>query len=461
MARETRGSSPAEGTWSSPRPAHGFVCANAGVDASNVAEGFADAAARGPGRERGAAPRRARGALGRAVGGRGHRHVRPGVAARPGERRDRLRGAPGDRRPPRDAPITTGRVLEATIVAPGRRGGRGERARDGEGGRASRPPLVRGLAAPKRRPRGPRELVRPARGGPLPRVAPPGDLTRGARSARSATGEVPREALEEAVRAACTAPAPHHTRPWLFVALEPGPRAAPAPRRDGRGVARGPDAATGRPRSRSTAGCQDPTRVLGAAPVLDRAVRPVRAGAPLSGRRARRAPSGRCSCCPAGAAIQNLLLALHAQGLASCWVSSTLFCKEETREALGVATSGSPSARWPAGPMPRGPHLAPARRSVGPSGGQAPIALGARRGPRLQRTPWRKYQSEDRRRRRTSEACTSRNLALQDRDHACTRGTPPHAVRDRVGERHHHDRQQRRDADPRVAPVDLLDDPAS
>jgi coenzyme F420-0:L-glutamate ligase/coenzyme F420-1:gamma-L-glutamate ligase len=37
-----------------------------------------------------------------------------------------------------------------------------------------------------------------------------------------------------------------------------------------------------------------------------------------------------------GAAIQNLMLGLHAQGLASCWVSSTLFCKEETREALAL-----------------------------------------------------------------------------------------------------------------------------
>src|SRR5438034_1238411 len=37
-----------------------------------------------------------------------------------------------------------------------------------------------------------------------------------------------------------------------------------------------------------------------------------------------------------GAAIQNLLLALHAQGLASCWISSTLFCQEDTRGVLDM-----------------------------------------------------------------------------------------------------------------------------
>jgi coenzyme F420-0:L-glutamate ligase/coenzyme F420-1:gamma-L-glutamate ligase len=37
-----------------------------------------------------------------------------------------------------------------------------------------------------------------------------------------------------------------------------------------------------------------------------------------------------------GAAIQTLLLGLSAQALASCWISSSIFCREEARSALGV-----------------------------------------------------------------------------------------------------------------------------
>jgi coenzyme F420-0:L-glutamate ligase/coenzyme F420-1:gamma-L-glutamate ligase len=55
-----------------------------------------------------------------------------------------------------------------------------------------------------------------------------------------------------------------------------------------------------------------------------------------------------------GAAIQNLLLALHAQGAASCWISSTLFCKEETRAALGLGDEWIPLGAVAAGPMPEG-----------------------------------------------------------------------------------------------------------
>jgi coenzyme F420-0:L-glutamate ligase/coenzyme F420-1:gamma-L-glutamate ligase len=56
----------------------------------------------------------------------------------------------------------------------------------------------------------------------------------------------------------------------------------------------------------------------------------------------------------AGAAIQNLLLALHAQGLASCWISSTLFCQEETRAVLDAPEAWTALGAVACGPMPEG-----------------------------------------------------------------------------------------------------------
>jgi coenzyme F420-0:L-glutamate ligase/coenzyme F420-1:gamma-L-glutamate ligase len=145
---------------------------------------------------------------------------------------------------------------------------------------------------------------------------------------------VPRAALEEAVRAACTAPAPHHTRPWLFVMLERGPLRA-------RFLAAMASAWTGDLRGDGTPADVIERRLrtsddlLGEAPVL--AVPCVRlrgSHAYTDGERA--AAEREMFILSGGAAIQNLMLGLHAQGLASCWVSSTLFCKEETRESLGL-----------------------------------------------------------------------------------------------------------------------------
>jgi coenzyme F420-0:L-glutamate ligase/coenzyme F420-1:gamma-L-glutamate ligase len=55
-----------------------------------------------------------------------------------------------------------------------------------------------------------------------------------------------------------------------------------------------------------------------------------------------------------GAAIQNLLLALHAQALGSCWISSTLFCQQETRAVLGMAEDWHALGTVACGPMPEG-----------------------------------------------------------------------------------------------------------
>ncbi|HEX7248551.1 MAG TPA: nitroreductase family protein, partial [Actinomycetota bacterium] len=55
-----------------------------------------------------------------------------------------------------------------------------------------------------------------------------------------------------------------------------------------------------------------------------------------------------------GAAIQNLLLGLSAQGLASAWISSSIFCREEARDALGMGEEWLALGTVACGPMPEG-----------------------------------------------------------------------------------------------------------
>jgi coenzyme F420-0:L-glutamate ligase/coenzyme F420-1:gamma-L-glutamate ligase len=170
-------------------------------------------------------------------------------------------------------------------------------------------------------------------------------------------GDVPKAVLEEAIGAACTAPAPHHSRPWRFSVL----RSTAARRRYLAALAEAwradlradgtDEAVIDRRIARSDA-------VLGAAPVLivpwlslaaahdygD----PERAGAErtmflLSG----------------GAAIQNLLLALSARLVASSWISSSIFCREEARAALGVGDEWLALGTVACGPMPQGPGAPP------------------------------------------------------------------------------------------------------
>ena len=309
---------------------HGFVCANAGVDESNVDAGFLSLLPEDPD----ASAERLRQDLEAALGvqlaivitdtfGRAWRagvvNVAIGCAGLPAL--VDLRGSQDDR----------GRALEATIVA------LADEVAAAAGlvmPKAGRVPaaIVRGVSADTP-PLPASALVRP-REEDLFRESPLTAIS-ARRTIRSfGPGDVPREAVEEAIRAACTAPAPHHTRPWRFTALESGTarRAllaaiAEAWRADLRADGT-PEETIARRVSRSDA-------VLGAAPLL--IVPWVRFDGAHPYPDAERAHAEQeMFLLSAGAAIQNLLLALHAQDLASCWISSTLFCQEETRAVLEV-----------------------------------------------------------------------------------------------------------------------------
>jgi coenzyme F420-0:L-glutamate ligase/coenzyme F420-1:gamma-L-glutamate ligase len=174
-------------------------------------------------------------------------------------------------------------------------------------------------------------------------------------------GEVPTAALEEAIAAACTAPAPHHSRPWRFSVLRsPAARRrylaamAEAWRADLRADGTGEAVIAGRI-ARSD-------EVLGAAPVL--IVPWLSLAAAHDYADPERADAERTMfLLSGGAAIQNLLLALSARLVASSWISSSIFCREEARAALGLGDEWLALGTVACGPMPRGPG-APARPAL-------------------------------------------------------------------------------------------------
>ena len=328
---------------------HGFVCANAGVDASNVADGMLTLLPDHPDASaarlrRALVDRRSLERLGVVITdtfGRPWRDglvdVAIGVAGMPAI--VDLRGTPDH----------GGRLLDATVVA---LADQVAAAAGAVMGKAERIPaaVVRGLAWNGDDGTA-HDLVRPAELD-LFRESPMQAL-HARRTIRSfGQGTVPRDAVAEAVAAACTAPAPHHTRPWLFVALDgaPAKRAllaaiADAWRADLRGDGT-PEETIERRIARSDA-------VLGQAPTL--IVPFVRfAGAHPYADAERAGAEREMFLLSGGAAIQNLLLALHARSVASCWISSTLFCQEETRAVLGVADEWHALGTVACGPMPEG-----------------------------------------------------------------------------------------------------------
>ena len=183
------------------------------------------------------------------------------------------------------------------------------------------------------------------------------DVLAARRTVRDFTGDpVDPAAVTRAVAAAITAPAPHHSTPWRFVVLESA--AARASLLDDMLAAWITD-------------------LRGDGFTEDQIARRVRRGEPL-----RRAPLLIVPCLHAaaaheypddrrnaaeremfvvamGAAVQNLLVALAVEGLGSCWVSSTMFCRPVVTQALGLPPGWEPMGAvgvgHPAAPAPNRP----------------------------------------------------------------------------------------------------------
>jgi coenzyme F420-0:L-glutamate ligase / coenzyme F420-1:gamma-L-glutamate ligase len=174
------------------------------------------------------------------------------------------------------------------------------------------------------------------------------------RTVRDFTTEpVDATAVRRAIAAALTAPAPHHSEPWRFAVVE------------------SEQARTALLDDMLAAWTAD---LRGDGFTEEQIARRVRRGEPL-----RRAPLIIVPCLvtdaahtypderrnaaeremfvvAAGAAVQNLLVALAVAGLGSCWVSSTMFCRPVASAALGL-----PGGWEPMGAVGVGHAAAPAK----------------------------------------------------------------------------------------------------
>ncbi|HEY2553076.1 MAG TPA: coenzyme F420-0:L-glutamate ligase [Streptosporangiaceae bacterium] len=341
---------------------HGLVLAAAGVDSSNTAPGTVVLLPEDPDDS----ARRLRKAIADRLGGPRIGVLITDTMGRPWRngQTDTAIGAAGlsPLRDHRGQSDTFGRPLEVTVAAVA-----DEIAAAGDlvKGKTAQLPVavVRGLAELVTAEDGPgaAALVRPA-AEDMFRLGSD-QVLQERRTVREFTGEpVDPAAVRRAVAAAVTAPAPHHSEPWRFVLLQTA--AARIALLDDMLAAWTAD-------------------LSGDGFTEQQIARRVRRGEPL-----RRAPLIIVPCLAAdaahpypdqrrssaertmfvvsmGAAVQNLLVALAVEGLGSCWVSSTLFCREVTAVALdlpaGWEPMGAVGVGHPAAQPPARPDRDPAR----------------------------------------------------------------------------------------------------
>lgn len=163
------------------------------------------------------------------------------------------------------------------------------------------------------------------------------------RSIRSFTEEqVPTEVLTTLVEAACAAPAPHHSRPWRWVAVRSTD--AKTALADGMGDKWRSDLlADGVPTARVDELVAASHAKIHAAPAIVLGCLTWDGLHSYPDETRRRAEYG-MALLSLGAAVENLMLTAADLGWASCWVAAPIFCPDEARDALALPHDWRPHA---------------------------------------------------------------------------------------------------------------------
>lgn len=148
------------------------------------------------------------------------------------------------------------------------------------------------------------------------------------------TVPVAKPLVQKLLYAAVLAPAPHHTKPWRFIHLEtPGSRKRLA---EAMGAAWRADLESDRvSESQIEMLLSRSERQIVSAPALILACIVAEGLRNWPDQRRRRAEF-RMAVQSIGCAMENMMVAAQAEGLASYWISAPLFCPDAVREALDL-----------------------------------------------------------------------------------------------------------------------------
>lgn len=175
---------------------------------------------------------------------------------------------------------------------------------------------------------------------------------------------VPRDAVMRAIALAVQAPAPHHSSPWRFSLLE-DPGAKESFSRAMGAAWRADLTADGHPPEKVDAILDRSHSLLTGSPLLTVCSADMSKAHDYPDER-RRLAEWSLFAHATGAALQVYMVALAEEGIASCWISAPVFCREVVRDHLGLPAAVAPQALVLVGypspdysPRPRGdvdPH---------------------------------------------------------------------------------------------------------